>query len=116
MLLDVPQVSLHPIDEVGDARAAEAAGAFAVVLECIPSAAAAAITAAVSIPTIGIGAGSACDGQVLVLHDLLGFNQGFKTKFLRKYMDGAALIKEAVENYCADVTEGRFPSENETYE
>jgi 3-methyl-2-oxobutanoate hydroxymethyltransferase len=98
------------------ARGLEEAGCFSLVLECVPGALASEITSTLDIPTIGIGAGAGCDGQVLVLHDLLGLNQGFKAKFLRRYLDGAELIKDAVEKYCADVTGGKFPSESETYE
>lgn len=98
------------------ARGLEQAGCFAVVLECVPGALAAEITSTLKVPTIGIGAGRDCDGQVLVLHDMLGFNQGFKPKFLRQYLDGAALVKGAIESYCADVVNGKFPGANETYE
>lgn len=98
------------------ARGLEEAGCFAVVLECVPGALATEITSTLKVPTIGIGAGANCDGQVLVLHDMLGFNTGFKPKFLRQYMDGAALIKNAVETYCADVVNGNFPGPKETYE
>jgi 3-methyl-2-oxobutanoate hydroxymethyltransferase len=98
------------------ARGLEAAGCFAAVLECVPGPVAAEITSTLKIPTIGIGAGSECDGQVLVLHDMLGFNQGFKPKFLRQYLDGAELMRKAVETYCTDVTGGKFPSATETYE
>jgi 3-methyl-2-oxobutanoate hydroxymethyltransferase len=98
------------------ARGLEEAGCFSVVLECVPGALAAEITSTLKIPTIGIGAGPGCDGQVLVLHDMLGFNQGFKPKFLRQYMDGAGLMRKAIEAYCADVTGGEFPGTAETYE
>lgn len=101
---------------IEQARGLEEAGCFSVVLECVPGPLAAEITSTLKIPTIGIGAGLDCDGQVLVLHDLLGFNQGFKPKFLRQYLDGAALIRSAVDSYCADVLSGKFPSVGETYE
>ena len=100
---------------LADARGLEDAGCFAVVLECIPQNLAGEITSAVKIPTIGIGAGGACDGQVLVLHDLLGLTD-FKPKFVRRYMEGAELIKSALENFCADVRSGRFPSDQENYQ
>lgn len=98
------------------ARGLEEAGCFSLVLECVPGELAAEITSTLKISTIGIGAGGGCDGQVLVLHDLLGFNQGFKPKFLRQYMNGAELVKDAVEKYCADVVSGKFPSAQETYD
>jgi 3-methyl-2-oxobutanoate hydroxymethyltransferase len=92
-----------------DARAAEAAGAFAIVLECIPAAIAAEITEAVKIPTIGIGAGGGCDGQVLVTHDLLGLSVGHVPKFARQYADLQSVITAAVQRYCDDVQSGQFP-------
>lgn len=101
---------------LAEARGLEAAGCFALVLECVPGELAKEITSTLSIPTIGIGAGNGCDGQVLVLHDLLGLNQGFKPKFLRQYLQGAELISAAIEGYCADVVSGQFPSSEETYE
>lgn len=100
---------------IADARALEEAGCFSVVLECIPAALAAEITSVVRIPTIGIGAGQMCDGQVLVLHDLLGMPEDFKPKFVRRYLDGFALISGAVEQFCADVREKKFPNESEGY-
>jgi 3-methyl-2-oxobutanoate hydroxymethyltransferase len=98
-----------------DARAVEAAGAFAVVLEAIPRELAAQITRELRIPTIGIGAGPECDGQVLVLHDLLGLTFAPPAKFVRRYADAGALIRGAVSEFCADVREGRFPREAESY-
>jgi 3-methyl-2-oxobutanoate hydroxymethyltransferase len=92
-----------------DARAAEEAGAFAIVLECIASPVAAEITAALKIPTIGIGAGPHCDGQVLVTSDLLGLTSGFVPRFVRQYADLKAVIQEAVTRYQADVRSGKFP-------
>ncbi|MHB8971893.1 MAG: 3-methyl-2-oxobutanoate hydroxymethyltransferase [Pirellulaceae bacterium] len=92
-----------------DAQAAEKAGAFAIVLECIPPAIAARLTAALQIPTIGIGAGDACDGQVLVLHDLLGLTSGYVPGFVRQYADLRTAVKRAVEAYCRDVASGVFP-------
>lgn len=97
------------------ARGLESAGCFSVVLECVPQSLAAEITASVGIPTIGIGAGVGCDGQVLVLQDLLGLSVGFKPKFVRNYLKGAELIQTAVADFCADVASGKFPSEKETY-
>lgn len=97
------------------ARGLEEAGCFSVVLECVPGPLAAEITSTLQIPTIGIGAGSLCDGQVLVLHDLLGLTTGFRPKFVRSYMNGAEQIRAAVESYCRDVEGGRFPGPEETY-
>jgi 3-methyl-2-oxobutanoate hydroxymethyltransferase len=94
---------------LADARAAQDAGAFAIVLECIPEPIAATITAELLIPTIGIGAGKACDGQVLVLHDLLGLTSGYVPRFVRQYADLRSLIAEAVAAYCRDVADGSFP-------
>jgi 3-methyl-2-oxobutanoate hydroxymethyltransferase len=98
------------------ARALQDAGCFALVLECVPGELAAEITSTLHISTIGIGAGGQCDGQVLVLHDLLGLNVGFKAKFLRQYLNGAELIHGAIEDYCQDVLAGKFPLASETYE
>lgn len=97
------------------ARGLEAAGCFAVVLECVPESVSAEITAAVKVPTIGIGAGVHCDGQVLVLHDLLGLTAGRRAKFVRTYMDGAGEVRAAVDRFLADVAAGRFPSQTESY-
>jgi 3-methyl-2-oxobutanoate hydroxymethyltransferase len=98
-----------------DARAVEAAGAFAIVLESIPRDLAARITAELRIPTIGIGAGPDCDGQILVINDLLGLSFGHKPKFTRRYADVGAIISQAVAEYCSDVQQGRFPSDEESY-
>jgi len=95
------------------ARAAEQAGAFAVVLECIPPAIAAKVTGALRIPTIGIGAGSECDGQVLVLHDLVGLTAGYVPSFVRQYADLRTAVRRAVEQYCQDVAAGAFPSQGQ---
>jgi 3-methyl-2-oxobutanoate hydroxymethyltransferase len=98
-----------------DARAVEAAGAFAVVLESMPRELAARITEKLRIPTIGIGAGPDCDGQVLVIHDLLGLTLGHKPKFARQYADVAAQVSRAASQYCDDVRAGRFPSDGESF-
>ena len=98
-----------------DARAVEAAGAFSIVLEAIPRELAAEITKAVRIPTIGIGAGPDCDGQVLVLHDLLGLTFQNPPKFARRYANVGEAISKAVREYCADVESGRFPTDAESY-
>jgi 3-methyl-2-oxobutanoate hydroxymethyltransferase len=98
-----------------DARAVEAAGAFAIVLESIPRELAARITATLRIPTIGIGAGPDCDGQVLVINDLLGLSFGHKPKFARRYADVGEIISRAAAEYCRDVQQGRFPLDEESY-
>ncbi len=98
-----------------DARAAESAGAFSVVLESIPRELAARITEKLRIPTIGIGAGPDCDGQILVLHDLLGLTAGRMPKFARRYADLSGIISQAVVAYCNDVRGGMFPSDTESY-
>lgn len=98
------------------ARGLEAAGCFSVVLECVPQVLAGEITSMLKIPTIGIGAGRDCDGQVLVLQDLLGLSVGFRPKFVRPYMNGAEMIRSAIEAYRQDVLNGAFPSAQESYE
>jgi 3-methyl-2-oxobutanoate hydroxymethyltransferase len=98
-----------------DALALEAAGCFAIVLEAVPAAVAARVTEALHVPTIGIGAGAACDGQVLVWHDLLGLYAGKAPRFVKRYADLATEAKRAVESYVDDVREGRFPEEQHTY-
>jgi 3-methyl-2-oxobutanoate hydroxymethyltransferase len=98
-----------------DARAVEAAGAFAIVLEAIPRELAAEITRAVRIPTIGIGAGPDCDGQILVLHDLLGLTFQEPPKFARRYANVGDMITKAVREYCQDVQQGNFPTDEESY-
>ena len=100
---------------IDDAVRLEKAGAFAVVLESMPVEVAAEVTRAVGIPTIGIGAGPACDGQVLVLHDMLGFLTGYMPKFVRKYADVHGVIAGAVEAYAADVRAGSFPDDATSY-
>ena len=98
-----------------DARAVEAAGAFAVVLESIPRELAASVTKELRIPTIGIGAGPDCDGQVLVIHDLVGLSFGHKAKFARRYAEVGEMISRAAGEYCRDVQQGTFPSDQESY-
>lgn len=98
-----------------DAQAVEAAGAFAIVLEGIPRELAAEITASLHIPTIGIGAGPDCDGQILVLHDVLGLTFQEPPKFARVYAQAGEVISQAVKEYCADVQAGGFPSDAESY-
>jgi 3-methyl-2-oxobutanoate hydroxymethyltransferase len=98
-----------------DALELERAGCFAIVLEAVPEPVAARITAALSVPTIGIGAGARCDGQVLVYHDLLGLYEGRAPRFVKRYADLATEIRGALERYAADVREGAFPEEQHTY-
>lgn len=98
-----------------DAHAVEASGAFAVVLEAVPRELAAQITRELRIPTIGIGAGPDCDGQILVIHDLLGLTFDGPPKFARQYADVGQIISKAVSDYCKDVRAGSFPSDAESY-
>lgn len=100
---------------VDDARALVDAGVFSIVLEGMPGPLAERITAAVDVPTIGIGAGVGCDGQVLVYHDLLGLSPQAPPKFVRRYHDGHALQVEAIRRWAADVRERAFPGDAETY-
>jgi 3-methyl-2-oxobutanoate hydroxymethyltransferase len=100
---------------VEDAKALEAAGAFAIVVEGVKSEAAKAITDAITIPTIGIGAGLDTDGQVLVWSDMFGFFEDFKPKFVKQYCKGAELIRENLEKYTSEVKERKFPSDEFTY-
>jgi 3-methyl-2-oxobutanoate hydroxymethyltransferase len=100
---------------IRDARAVEAAGAFAVVLEAVPRELAAQITRDLRIPTIGIGAGPDCDGQVLVIHDLLGLTFNQTPKFARQYANVGEVISKAVRAYCEDVRSSGFPSDAESY-
>jgi 3-methyl-2-oxobutanoate hydroxymethyltransferase len=93
----------------------EAAGAFAVVLECVPAKVAAKVTQALAIPTIGIGAGVECGGQVLVFQDMLGLNIDFQPKFVRRYFEGFNLLKEAFDHYDRDVKAAEFPTAKESY-
>lgn len=95
---------------IEDAKALEEAGAFAIVLELIPAEVAGEVTTALRIPTIGIGAGPYCDGQVLVCYDMLGLSQGFVPSFVKKYAEAGELMREAVRQYAAEVRQGRFPA------
>jgi 3-methyl-2-oxobutanoate hydroxymethyltransferase len=101
---------------VREALALQELGAFAVVLECIPAALAAEVTAALRVPTIGIGAGAACDGQILVLQDLLGMNIDKKPKFVRCFADGAHSVADAIAGFDAAVKDGTFPAAEESYQ
>ncbi len=100
---------------VADAKALEEAGAFAIVVEGVKSEAAKAITEAITIPTIGIGAGLDCDGQVLVWSDMFGFFEAFKPKFVKQYLNGAKLVCENLEKYTTEVKNRTFPSDEFTY-
>ncbi|MGH8130923.1 MAG: 3-methyl-2-oxobutanoate hydroxymethyltransferase [Steroidobacteraceae bacterium] len=101
---------------MGDARRLAELGCFALVLECVPAPLASRITRALSIPTIGIGAGADCDGQVLVLQDLLGLSNGFRPKFLRTYLDGFGQVRDAVDRFDREVKQGAFPTAAESYD
>jgi 3-methyl-2-oxobutanoate hydroxymethyltransferase len=94
---------------IDDARALEAAGAFSIVLEFMAAGVARRVTASVTIPTIGIGAGVGCDGQVLVLHDMLGLNERFKAKFVKHYAELGTAVRSAVEQFAREVRAGEFP-------
>jgi 3-methyl-2-oxobutanoate hydroxymethyltransferase len=98
-----------------DALALEAAGCFAIVLEAVPAEVAARVTAALSVPTIGIGAGRDCDGQVLVWHDMLGLYQGRAPRFVKRYAELAPTITTALASYADEVRGGRFPEQQHTY-
>lgn len=100
---------------LADAAALESAGAFAIVLECVPAELAATITGSVSVPTIGIGAGAACDGQVLVTHDMLGIDSQVAPSFVKRYADVGAAMKTAFAAYRDDVLAGRFPAAEHSF-
>jgi 3-methyl-2-oxobutanoate hydroxymethyltransferase len=100
---------------IDDAHAVEASGAFAVVLEGIPAKLAAEISAELTIPTIGIGAGPDCDGQVLVIHDILGLCEKYSPKFVKRYAELGPIISDAVKRYVAEVKTGEFPTEEHSF-
>ena len=100
---------------VKDALAAEQAGAFCVLIECVPSEIGQAINDAVSVPTIGIGAGPHTTGQVLVTNDLIGLTSGYLPKFVRQMSDIRSVIRDAATDYCDSVADGTFPGEEETF-
>jgi len=100
---------------LGDAKALEKAGAFALVLECMPPAAAKKIASALRIPTIGIGAGPFCDGQILVTNDMLGFTSGVAPKFVKRYVDLTSQIRNAVSGFKKEVGSGKFPAKEHCY-
>lgn len=99
-----------------EAMRLQEAGAFSVVLELLPAALAGEITTAVSIPTIGIGAGASCDGQVLVLPDMLGLNEGFRPKFLHRFAELGSAARDGITNYVRAVREGEYPGEEHSFE
>lgn len=99
-----------------DARYLEEAGACAVVLELVPAALATEVSDGLTIPTIGIGAGPGCDGQVLVLHDMLGLNEGFRPRFLKTYADLAATVREAALAFAGEVRAGQYPAKEHSFE
>ena len=98
-----------------DSLAVESAGAFALVVECVPADVAARITESVKVPTIGIGAGPHCDGQVLVIHDLLGLFEDLRPRFVKRYAELGAGVRQAVEAYCREVREGTFPGPEHSF-
>lgn len=102
-------------DLINDAKLLQVAGCFSIVLEKIPAKLAERVSKELDIPTIGIGAGGGCDGQVLVIHDMLGLNKGFNPRFLRRYADLHSNMTDAVQQYIADVKSQDFPSEDEQY-
>jgi 3-methyl-2-oxobutanoate hydroxymethyltransferase len=101
---------------LADAKAVEQAGAFALVVECVPTELGRRISESVSIPTIGIGAGPHCDGQVLVIQDMLGLYGDLRPKFVKRYVDAGSQIREAVQAYCREVREGRFPDSAHSFQ
>lgn len=100
---------------IADAEAIEAAGAFSVVLECVPASLAAEVSARLTIPTIGIGAGPSCDGQVLVFHDIAGLYDRIAPKFVKRYTEAGTILRQAVSNYARDVRQGAFPGPEHTF-
>ena len=100
---------------IEEAQAVEEAGAFAVVMECVPARLASLVTEKIHIPTIGIGAGDGCDGQVLVYADMLGMFSDFVPKFVKQYAQVGDIMKEAIRSYIDEVGSGAFPSEQHTF-
>lgn len=100
---------------IEDAKAVEEAGAFLLVLECVPAKLAKLVTESINIPTIGIGAGAGCDGQVLVIYDMLGMFSDFKPKFVKHFANAGDMIREAVKTYIAEIGDGTFPAEEHCY-
>ena len=100
---------------IEDAKAVEEAGAFLLVLECVPAKLAKLVTESINIPTIGIGAGAGCDGPVLVIYDMLGMFSDFKPKFVKHFANAGDMIREAVKTYIAEIDDGTFPAEEHCY-
>lgn len=100
---------------IEDAKAVEESGAFLLVLECVPAKLAKLVTESINIPTIGIGAGAGCDGQVLVIYDMLGMFSDFKPKFVKHFANAGDMIREAVKTYIAEIDDGTFPAEEHCY-
>lgn len=100
---------------IESAKALEKAGVFSIVLECVPEDVAKEITEIIAVPTVGIGAGRFCDGQVLVINDIIGLFEGHRPKFVKRYLDLASLIERAAKDYINEVKTGRFPTENHIY-
>ena len=100
---------------IEDAKAVEESGAFLLVLECVPAKLAKLVTESINIPTIGIGAGAGCDGQVLVIYDMLGMFSDFKPKFVKHFANAGDVIREAVKTYIAEIDDGTFPAEEHCY-
>lgn len=100
---------------IEDAKAVEEAGAFLLVLECVPAKLAKLVTENINIPTIGIGAGAGCDGQVLVIYDMLGMFSDFKPKFVKHFANAGDVVREAVKTYIAEIDDGTFPAEEHCY-
>ena len=100
---------------IEDAKAVEEAGAFLLVLECVPAKLAKLVTESINIPTIGIGEGAGCDGQVLVIYDMLGMFSDFKPKFVKHFANAGDVIREAVKTYIAEIDDGTFPAEEHCY-
>jgi 3-methyl-2-oxobutanoate hydroxymethyltransferase len=109
------KVQRDPAAVLADAAAVEEAGAFAAVVESVPADLGTKVTASLKIPTIGIGAGANCDGQVLVFHDMMGLFPDFKPKFVKRYADIGGAMKAAVEAYCKEVRDGTFPAPEHTF-
>ncbi|HEX5385969.1 MAG TPA: 3-methyl-2-oxobutanoate hydroxymethyltransferase [Gemmatimonadales bacterium] len=106
----------HAARMLEDARALETAGAFGVVLELVPATVAARISGSLTVPTVGIGAGGGCDGQVLVLHDMLGLNEAFNPKFLKRYASLGETVRAAARQFAAEVHEGSYPGPEHSFE
>jgi 3-methyl-2-oxobutanoate hydroxymethyltransferase len=100
---------------IDDAKAVVDAGAFSVVVECVPADLAAKVKAAISVPTIGIGAGAGCDGQVLVAHDMLGLFDAVRPRFVKRYADLGSAVRQAAEDYCREVRDGTFPTKEHEF-